>query len=201
MSRTELDRAAGAAPHGTPLHRDAVRTLTRWRPPDPAQDSMRHAFLAYLAARPDACRRTCAAGHLTASTLLVSADATSVLLSLHPRIGRWVQLGGHCEDTDGSLLGAALREATEESGVADLRLDTDPLHLDVHPITCSLGVPTRHLDVRFLGHAPRGAEPVRSNESDDLRWWPVDALPAGKLGDPHIAELVRMARSRGSRGG
>ena len=49
----------------------------------------------------------------------------------------------------------------------------------MHPITCSLGVPTRHFDVRFRVTAPAGARPVISDESDDLRWWPLDGLPAG----------------------
>ena len=40
-----------------------------------------------------------------------------------------------------------------------------PLHVDVHPVTCSLGVPTRHLDVRYLVYAPSGAQPVISDES------------------------------------
>ena len=51
-------------------------------------------------------------------------------------------------------------------------------NLDVHPITCSLGIPTRHYDVQFLGRAPAGAEPVISSESDDLRWFAVDRTAA-----------------------
>jgi hypothetical protein len=39
-------------------------------------------------------------------------------------------------------------------------------------------LPTRHFDVRFLLHAPADATPVRSSESADLAWWPVDALPS-----------------------
>jgi hypothetical protein len=63
----------------------------------------------------------------------------------------------------------------------------------VHPITCSLGVPTRHFDVRFLVHAPAGAVAVRSDESDDLRWWPVDALPPDS---EDIADLIAAALDR-----
>ncbi|PPK69810.1 NUDIX domain-containing protein [Actinokineospora auranticolor] len=159
------------------LHADAWSTLASWRPDYYTQEALRQAFLGYLAARPDACQRSCAAGHITASALVFDAGGEHLLLTLHPRVGKWVQLGGHCEPSDSTLAGAALREATEESGIADLRIDPVPVHVDVHPITCSLGVPTRHFDVRFAVRAPRGAHPVRSAESLDLRWWPVDALP------------------------
>ncbi|MEV6646095.1 NUDIX hydrolase [Amycolatopsis sp. NPDC051371] len=172
------------------LHEDAVATLTSWTAPDRGQDALRHSFLGYLAAREDSCQRSCAAGHLTASAMVLDHTGTRVLLTLHPRVGRWLQLGGHCEPSDGSLLEAALREATEESGIDGLRIGSAPVHLDVHPVTCSLGVPTRHFDVRYAVHAPPGAEPVRSDESDDLRWWPVDALPEGS---EDLADLVKAA--------
>lgn len=175
------------------LHADAVRALTAWSPGEPAQESLRHAFLAYLAARPDACARSCEPGHLTASMVLLDATAEHVLLTLHPRVGRWLQLGGHCEPGDGSLALAALREGAEESGIAGISVDPVPLHLAVHPITCSLGVPTRHFDVRYLGVAPAGARPVISGESVDLAWWPVDALPPGLHPSDEIGVQVDLA--------
>jgi 8-oxo-dGTP pyrophosphatase MutT (NUDIX family) len=172
----------------------AADGLRGWTPPDQAQAALREAFLAFLAARPeDACRRSCAAGHLTASALLLDHERRNVLLTLHPRVGRWIQLGGHCEPEDDTLVAAALREATEESGIEGLELDPEPLHLDVHPITCSLGVPTRHLDVRYLVHAPRGAIERISEESRDLRWWPLDRLPSDT---DSIPQLVVLASAR-----
>jgi 8-oxo-dGTP pyrophosphatase MutT (NUDIX family) len=77
-----------------------------------------------------------------------------------------------------------------------LRLDPVPLYLGVFPVTCSLGVPTRHLDVIFLAVAPPGAVEVRSDESDDLRWFGVDALPEAPP-DVAIAVARGLARIRG----
>lgn len=159
------------------LHAAALSTLHSWKPGGLGQKALREAFLAFLSAREDACSRACVPGHLTASAVVLDHAGERVLLTLHPRVGRWLQLGGHCEPGDATPAAAALREAGEESGMDGLSIEDTPVHLDVHPITCSLGVPTRHFDVRFVVHAPPGAEPVRSSESDDLRWWPLDALP------------------------
>ncbi|HEX5349738.1 MAG TPA: NUDIX hydrolase [Pseudonocardiaceae bacterium] len=180
--------APNAPPPNAAVHADATQTLSRWQPGDPGQRALLQAFLGFLAGRPDACARSCVPGHLTASAVVLSHDRTQVLLTLHPRVGRWVQLGGHCEEGDAGLASAALREATEESGISDLEIDPQPLHLDVHPITCSLGLPTRHFDVQFLLRAPAGATPVRSSESLDLAWWPVNAPP------PDVAALLGALR-------
>ena len=175
----------------------AIAILTGWRAPDPAQDSLRHAVLAFVHSRADACLRECVPGHITASTLVLDDSGDRVLLTLHPRLGRWVQLGGHCEEDDGDIVAAALREATEESGVAGLRMTPELAAVHVHPVTCSLGVPTRHLDLQFVARAPADAQIAISDESDDLRWWPADALPDGT--DHALAHLVGRATGRDRR--
>ena len=176
------------------LRESTIAILTGWQAPDAAQDSLRHAVLAFVEAREDACRRACVPGHVTASALVLDDTGDRVLLTLHPRLRRWVQLGGHCEDEDDDLVAAALREATEESGIAGLRIDPELVAVHVHPLTCSLGVPTRHLDLQFAAYAPADAQFVISEESDDLRWWPADGLPFGT--DHALAHLVARATRR-----
>jgi coenzyme F420-0:L-glutamate ligase len=176
------------------LHADAVAVISALPTDGPQAGAIRQAFLGFLAARPDAMWRSCAAGHLTASAVVLDPSRAAVLLTLHPRVGLWLQVGGHCEPGDNTLLDAAAREAREESGIGSLSFDPTPLTLDVHPITCSLGVPTRHFDVQFLAIAPAGAEPVRSAESTDLRWFGWDDLPAGI--SPELPALIAAARAR-----
>ncbi len=161
------------------LHASATELLTDWRPESGQDRSLREAMLAFLGSAPRGCLREHAPGHITASAIVLSRDRSEILLTLHPRVGRWIQLGGHCEPGDETVADAALREAVEESGIADLRLTPGLYGAQAHPITCSLGVPTRHLDLLFEIVAPPGAVPVRSAESTDLRWWPVSGLPAG----------------------
>ena len=100
------------------LHADALAVLRAWAPPTPAQRALRDRYVAHLEQHPDGMARTCLPDHLTASTLVFSADGTRVLLTLHAKSGRWFQFGGHPEAQDQTLADAALREAVEESGLA-----------------------------------------------------------------------------------
>ncbi|MFD6858546.1 NUDIX hydrolase [Rhodococcus sp. NPDC060090] len=177
------------------LHASALERLTAWRTDSEDAESLRHTMLAFLDSAPGGCLRSHAPGHITASSLVLDADHRHVLLTLHPRVGRWIQLGGHCEESDETVVDAALREATEESGIDELTIDPNVLSAHTHPITCSLGVPTRHLDLRFLVTAPVGTVPVRSDESTDLQWWPIDALPSDAEHET-IEHLVRLAAAR-----
>ncbi|HET6561943.1 MAG TPA: NUDIX hydrolase [Marmoricola sp.] len=176
------------------LHEDALALLTGWRAPGERQERLRQEYVAHLDAHDDGVQRTCLPDHVTASTVVLSSDGEQVLLTLHAKAGAWFQLGGHTEATDATLAGAALREAREESGLDGLELDPDPVQLDRHEVPFCGGRPgTRHLDVRFLAVAAEGAGHSVSEESLDVRWWPVAALPSE---EPSLRELVDLGRDR-----
>jgi 8-oxo-dGTP pyrophosphatase MutT (NUDIX family) len=176
------------------LHDDALATLRAWRPGDARQESLRTMYVDHLDAHPDGTARHCPGAHVTAGALILSSDHSHVLLTLHAKAKRWFHMGGHCEQQDTSLAGAARREAVEESGVEGLALDPEPVHLDAHDVAfCRPHEQVRHLDVRFVAVAPPAATHAVSEESIDVRWWPVDALPNDAS---ELRELVDAARLR-----
>jgi 8-oxo-dGTP pyrophosphatase MutT (NUDIX family) len=174
------------------LHADARRVLSTFRADDDHQAELRTSYLAFLAAHADGMTRECVPAHLTASALVLDATASHVLLTLHRKGGFWAQVGGHCEPDDATIADAALREAREESGIAELRVVGDgPVDLDRHTLSSAFGTCGEHLDVRYAVVAPPGAQPVVSDESSDVSWFPYDNLPAGCV---DIDSLVLRAR-------
>ena len=147
-----------------------IEGLQAYAPVDLAQQRLRAHFLGRAEAR----RRQDRPSHLTASAVVLDASRRHVLLVLHAKVGLWLQPGGHLEDGDATLAAGARREAVEETGVDDLRLLSQvPVHLDRHPGPCG----GEHLDSCFVLVARDGAVPTVSEESLDVRWFPVDALP------------------------
>jgi 8-oxo-dGTP pyrophosphatase MutT (NUDIX family) len=169
------------------------RTLETWSAPDREQDQLRRHYLDHLTRRTDGWSRSCVGAHLTASSLICAAAEGMVLLTLHGRLGRWLQTGGHIESTDPTLEAAATREAAEESGLADLSLDPSPLLLSKHEVPCGLVEPTYHLDVQYLVLTNHLGSPGVGEESIDVRWFLHDQLPEV---DHSVAALVRAAGVR-----
>jgi len=182
-----------AEPPATSLQLSCRRTLQAWRAPDPDQDQLRHYYLDHLADRADGWSRACVGAHLTASSLIYAARERMVLLTLHSRIGRWLQTGGHIEAIDSTLEAAAVREAREESGLFDLALEPNPLLLSKHEVPCGTVRPTYHLDVQYLVIANQMASPQVGDESLDVRWFAHDQLPEV---DDSVVALVRAAGVR-----
>ncbi|GMA29059.1 NUDIX hydrolase [Arenivirga flava] len=150
--------------------------LTAWHPGSAEQRALRDEYLAFIEHHgPDAVRKPAGPEHLTASCFLFTEDRAHVLLTLHRKAGRWLQLGGHYEPADADPAEAALREALEEGGVPGATL-VGLADLDRHELVGAFGACRVHWDLGFLATVPAASAPVISDESDDVRWFRIDEL-------------------------
>jgi 8-oxo-dGTP pyrophosphatase MutT (NUDIX family) len=163
------------------MHREDLREkLKRYNPVDEAEKADRIKMLEFLNSHEDCFDRSLTFGHFTGSCWLVNRDGRKFLLTLHKKIGRWLQLGGHA-DGDQDLARVALKEASEESGLQNIELLSDEIFdIGIHLMAEHKGIPAHHhYDVRFLMKTTDNDEDIQiSDESVDLRWFEeVSALP------------------------
>ncbi len=158
------------------------------------QDQTRQEVVAFTEQHPDCLLRSCGPGHLTGSALVLDPATGRVLLIHHAKLGRWLQPGGHA-DGEGNLGLVAHTEATEETGLAGLRLVTPAIDIDVHAIGARPGEPSHdHLDLRFLVLSGADTTAVPNAETLGARWvHPDDPDDAAVIGDGELWRLVRRA--------
>lgn len=132
-------------------------------------------------------------GHVTASVFVVDPAVKQILLHYHRKLDRWLQFGGH-DDGEQSPVRTALRELTEESGLADFDFLPGPaiFDVDVHPIPAVGEMPAHnHLDIRFLVQAePECSLRPAEGESEQLNWFALRAIP-GLDGESGLQRVVR----------
>jgi 8-oxo-dGTP pyrophosphatase MutT (NUDIX family) len=113
--------------------------------------------------------------HLTASAVIVHPASRRVLLRWHDRLGMWLQVGGHGDPGEHDPVAIVLREAHEETGLTDLRLVSDLMHVVIVPVPAVGGEPAHeHADLRYVlaTDDPDSARP--ENPRSPLRWLGFD---------------------------
>lgn len=145
---------------------------------DVPQSDSRDAYLQFVNYAGDAAlRRDGGPEHVTGSCFVFSPAFDRVLLCFHRKGQFWVQFGGHIESKDASVAEAAQREAREESGIADLvLLSTAIVDLDRHDLHAGFSC-TAHWDIGFAATIDPGVDLAVSDESEEVRWFPIGGLP------------------------
>jgi 8-oxo-dGTP pyrophosphatase MutT (NUDIX family) len=122
-------------------------------------------------------------GHFTASMLVTNPEFTRVLLIFHKKLQKWLQFGGHSDDSP-NILATAIRECHEESGIIE-EPEIFSYHgdqflpifdLDIHSIPPDAkGRPEhKHYDIRFLGIVRDTVVLSRQlDETEDIRWFNI----------------------------
>lgn len=179
-----------SAPSTSLLLDDVGAAVRSARPQNAAERFEQTAWLALLACTGDGMlSRRQAPAHLTASAAVLTPDGSRTCLVFHHKIRQWVQPGGHFEPADTAGEEAAAREVREETGLSGRILGV-PVLLSRHPAPCAPGIVDWHLDLQYLMVTDE-LTPTPSDESPQVTWWPVDALPENLASG--VAELVERA--------
>lgn len=143
--------------------------------------------------------------HVTVSAVVLHPPTGRVLLRWHDRIGRWLHVGGHADPGEDRPLAVALREAAEETRLADLVPWPSPsaprlVHVALVAVPASAGQAAHeHADLRYLLATgdPSQARPERA--SAPLRWLPL-AAAVEEAGADNLAVTLRRAAALLGRG-
>jgi len=118
--------------------------------------------------------------HLTASAWIVNPERTKVLLAYHNIYRSWAWLGGHA-DGERDLLGVALREAREESGLRNVRAvkkdiySVEVLTVDGHVKRGRYVSSHLHLNVTYLLEADeRENLACKPDENSGVGWFGLE---------------------------
>ena len=135
--------------------------------------------------------------HVTASALIVHPPTARVLLRWHQRQQAWLQVGGHGDPGESDPLAIAAREASEETGLADLEPwpDAEIQHVAIVSVPAGKGEPAHeHADIRYF-MATRTPDTARAEHEDaPLRWLSLTAARE-ITSEPNLREtLARLER-------
>ena len=104
------------------MYRILLQTLlSSYSPLDEGEQLYKSRILNFIHNEPRCFERSLLSGHLTASVWFLNTDYTHALLMHHAKLGKWLQLGGHC-DGNANIHEVALKEAREESGITSIAL-------------------------------------------------------------------------------
>lgn len=168
-----------------------ISDLGRYQARYPDEADAVNQFIGFVSRNGNCFSRELKEGHVTGSAWVVDSRGEKVLLTLHKKLNRWLQLGGHA-DGDPDVLGVALREAREESGLDGIvAIGEEIFDIDIHLIPAHGAEPDHyHYDIRYAFMAGDEKDIIVSDESHDLDWIVIENM----VEISREESMLRMAR-------
>lgn len=140
------------------------------------EEKDREAMLAFMEIHSDCLTRNSRAAHFTASSWIVNRERTKVLMIYHNIYDSWSWTGGHA-DGDADLLGVAIKEAKEETGIRTITpVSEEPVSLEIITVDGHIKrgayVSSHvHLNLTYLMEADEEeALRIKEDENSGVRW-------------------------------
>ena len=137
-------------------------------------------ILEYIDMFPDILTRDNKLCHFTASNWIVNKDRTKVLMAYHNIYNSWAWTGGHA-DGDEDLLRVSIKEASEETGINNLKLLSDGIFsIEILPVSAHIKrghfVSSHlHLNCTYLFEANEEDEiRIKEDENSGVSWIDID---------------------------
>lgn len=161
---------------------DLTKIVQEYLPNCPQEKADKARILDYIVRFSDVLTRQNPLCHFTASAWITNAEHTKVVMVWHNIYRSWSWVGGHA-DGEADLLGVALREAAEETGLVCQPVSREPISLEILPVPGHIKggqyVPAHlHMNLTFLLCAQE-SQPLRvkPDENSGVSWFsPEEAL-------------------------
>lgn len=156
---------------------DLFKQIEAYKPYNEQEEQDKQLILTCLQDNKNIFSRESNLAHMTASAWIVNKDRTKVLMAYHNIYNSWSWLGGHA-DGETDLLQVALREATEESGIKNVRPVTEDIYslesltVDGHIKKGKYVSSHLHLNVTYLLEADEeDSLSIKSDENSGVAWF------------------------------
>lgn len=185
---------------------DRMRELTAFVPQGEPEREEQRLILEYCRRFPEnILTRENEFAHLTSSGFILDPSLERMLMIYHNIYHSWSWTGGHC-DGDPDFLAVALREAQEETGLAELTPQTgkivslDILSVEGHQKRGRYVCPHMHLSVSYVLIAdPDAPLRIKPDENSGVAWFPLDKLEeicSEPMMLPVYRKIIRRAREQ-----
>ncbi len=156
--------------------------IEKYVPYNEQEENDKKLMLRYIDTFDDVLTRNNEFGHFTASAWVTNKERTKILMIYHNIYDSWAWTGGHA-DGESDLLGTALRELKEETGVENVKVLSDGIFslelgcVDGHFKRGKYVSSHVHLNLTYLFEVDESeALRIRADENSGVRWVPIEEV-------------------------